>query len=209
MNDHCGCSTVQPSDGLSVPTEQPLTNHQPEPQTIYPQTIVTRAPANMPAALQPCEPAGLGPDSNLTGDMNTQSTINPLASSDVGGTAGHVAAACVSTRGECDCERVCDARDASCILPPTTLSPRARQVVVPQQQQHTVEQHYDYVLRVVNISVCANASILFIYGAAKDIINTTMTTSRYTVHYTYIIPICQVSYMPMISYADAAEDYKF
>ena len=67
--------------------------------------------------------------------MNFQSTINPLASSDMGGTAGHVAAACVSACGdECDCESVHNARDASCILPPTTLSPRARQVVVPQAQ---------------------------------------------------------------------------
>jgi len=66
--------------------------------------------------------------------MNFQSTINPLASSDVGGTAGHVAAACVSACSECDCERVRDARDASCILPPTTLTPRARQIVVPQAQ---------------------------------------------------------------------------
>jgi len=87
-----------------------------------------RAPANMPAAPQPIEPAGLGP-STQSGGMNFQSTINPLASSDVGGTAGHVAAACVSARGECDGESVRDARDANCILPPTTLSPLARQVV--------------------------------------------------------------------------------
>jgi len=66
--------------------------------------------------------------------MNLQSTINPLTSSDVGGTAGHVAAACVSACGECDCERVRDARDASCILSPTNQSSRARQVVVPQAQ---------------------------------------------------------------------------
>jgi len=88
----------------------------------------------MPAAPQSFEPAGFGPNSNQPGVMNFQSTINPLASSDVGGTAGHVAAACVSARGECDGERVRDARYASCILPPTTLSPRARQVVVPQAQ---------------------------------------------------------------------------
>jgi len=189
---------------LSVPTNQPST----KPTNQLTAAIVIRAPATMPAAPQPFEPAGVCPDQPRE-DMDTQSTINPLASSDVGGTAGHDAAACVRARGECDGERVCYARDANCVLSSTSLSPRARQVVVPQQQQHTVEQHYDYVLRVVNISVCANASILFIYGAAKDIINTTMTTSRYTVHYTYIIPICQVSYMPMISYADAAEDYKF
>jgi len=88
----------------------------------------------MPAALQPCEPAGLGPDSNLTGDMNTQSTINPLASSDVGGTAGHDAAACACARGKCDGERVCYARDANCVLSPTTQSLSARHVVAPQAQ---------------------------------------------------------------------------
>jgi len=104
--------------------------------TNHPTTaaIVIRALATMPAALQSFEPAGSGPNTNQPGVMNFQSTINPLASSDVGGTAGHVAAACVSASGECDCERVRDARDASCILPPTTLSPRARQVVVPQAQ---------------------------------------------------------------------------
>ena len=102
--------------------------------TNYPTTaaIVIRALGTMPAALQSFEPAGSGPNTNQPGVMNFQSTINPLASSDVGGTAGHVAAACVSASGECDCERVRDARDASCILPPTILSPRARQVVVPQ-----------------------------------------------------------------------------
>jgi len=68
----------------------------------------------MPAAPQSFESAGSGPNTNQPrGVMNFQSTINPLASSDVGGTAGHVAAACVSARGECDCERVRDARDAS------------------------------------------------------------------------------------------------
>jgi len=66
--------------------------------------------------------------------MDTQLTINPLASSDVGGTAGHDAAACVRARGECDGKRVCYARDANCVLSSTTLSPRARQVVVPQAQ---------------------------------------------------------------------------
>jgi len=64
--------------------------------------------------------------------METQSTINPLASSDVGGTAGHDAAACVSARGKSDGERVCNARDARVLISPTTLSPRARRVVVPQ-----------------------------------------------------------------------------
>jgi len=130
VNDHCGWATVQPSDGLSVPTNQPLTNHKPEPQTIYPAAIVTRAPANMPAAPQPFDPAGLDPDSNQSGDMDTQSTINPLASSDVGGTAGHDAAACVSARGECDGASVCNARDARVLISPTTRP--ARQVVAPQ-----------------------------------------------------------------------------
>jgi len=89
----------------------------------------------MPAAPQSFEPAGSGPNANQPrGVMNFQSMINPLTSSDVGGTAGHVAAACVSACGECDCERVRDARDASCILSPTTQSSRARQVVVPQAQ---------------------------------------------------------------------------
>ena len=92
-----------------------------------------RAPANMPAAPQPFEPAGRGP-STQSGGMNFQSTINLLTSSDVGGMAGHDAAACVRARGKCDGERVCDARDANCILPPTTLSPQARQVVAPQAQ---------------------------------------------------------------------------
>ena len=90
-----------------------------------------RAPATMPAAPQLFEPAGLCPD-QPRGDMNTQS--NPLASSDVGGTAGHDAAACVSARGECDGERVCYARDANCVLSPTTQSLSARQVVAPQAQ---------------------------------------------------------------------------
>jgi len=95
---------------------------------------VIRAPANMPAAPQPFDPAGLGPDSNQQGDVDTQSTINPLASSDVGGTAGHDAAACACARGKCDGERVCYARDANCVLPPTTQSLSARQVVAPQAQ---------------------------------------------------------------------------
>jgi len=96
---------------------------------------VIRAPATMPAAPQPFEPAGSSPNSNQPReDMDTQSTINPLASSDVGGTAVHDAAACVRARGECDGERVCYARDANCVLSSTTLSPRARQVVVPQAQ---------------------------------------------------------------------------
>jgi len=75
-------------------------------------------------------PAGVCPDQPRE-DMDTQSTINPLASSDVGRTAGHDAAASVRARGECDGERVCYARDANCVLSSTTLSPRARQVVVP------------------------------------------------------------------------------
>ena len=124
VNDHFGCSTVQPSDGLSVPTNQPSTN-----QPTNPAAIVIRAPATMPAAPQPFEPAGLCPD-QPRGDMNTQSTINPLASSDVGGTAGHDAAACVSARGEYDGERVCYAR-CQCVLSPTTQSLSARQVVAP------------------------------------------------------------------------------
>jgi len=94
---------------------------------------VIRAPATMPAAPPAFEPAGVCPDQPRE-VMETQSTINPLASSDVGGTAGHGAAACVRARGECDGERVCYARDANCVLPSTTLSPRARQVVVPQAQ---------------------------------------------------------------------------
>jgi len=96
--------------------------------------IVIRAPATMPAAPQPFEPAGSGPNSNQPGVMETQSTINPLASPDVGGTAGHDAAACVSARGKSDGERVCNARDARVLISPTTLSSRARQVVVPQAQ---------------------------------------------------------------------------
>jgi len=92
-----------------------------------------RAPANMPAAPQPFEPAGLCAD-QPQGNMNLQPQINPLASSDVGGTAGHDAAACVSARGKCDGERVCDARDANCIFSPTTQSLQARQVVAPQAQ---------------------------------------------------------------------------
>jgi len=95
---------------------------------------VIRAPATMPAAPQPFEPVGSSLNSNQPGVMETQSTINPLASSDVGGTAGHDAAACVSTRGKSDGERVCNARDARVLISPTTLSPRARQVVVPQAQ---------------------------------------------------------------------------
>jgi len=88
-----------------------------------------RAPANMPAAPQPFEPAGLGP-STQSGDVNLQSMINPLASSDVGGTAGHDAAACVSARGKCDGASVCNARDARVLISPTTRP--ARQVVAPQ-----------------------------------------------------------------------------
>jgi len=87
-----------------------------------------RAPATMPAAPQPFQPAGLCPDQPQR-DMNLQLTINPPASSDVGGTAGHGAAACVSARGKCDGERVCDARDARVLLPTTS---QARQVVAPQ-----------------------------------------------------------------------------
>jgi len=87
----------------------------------------------MPEAPIPCEPAGLGPDGNLPGDMNIQSQINPLASADAGGTAGHDAAACVSARGKCDGASVCDARDAR-MLSPTTLPFQARQVVAPQAQ---------------------------------------------------------------------------
>jgi len=102
----------------TTPVPQPL---QPAPRPPCRRRLLNRrAPARTPT----------NPEGSWSW-TSFQSTINPLASSDVGGTAGHVAAACVSTRGECDCERVCDARDASCILPPTTLSPRARQVVVP------------------------------------------------------------------------------
>ena len=108
-----------------MPTNGPLTN-----QPTNPAAIVIRAPATMPAAPQLFEPAGLCPD-QPRGDMNTQSMINPLASSDVGGTAGHDAAACVSARGKCDGERVCYARDANCVLSPTTQSLPARQVVAP------------------------------------------------------------------------------
>ena len=99
-----------------------------------------RAPADMPAAPQPFDPAGLCPD-QPRGDMNTQSTINPLASSDVGGTAGHDAAACASARGKCDGERVCDARDANCVLSPTTQSLPERQVVAPHNWD-PVHKHF-------------------------------------------------------------------
>ena len=98
-----------------------------------PAAIVILAPATMPAAPQLFEPAGLRPD-QPRGDMDTQSTINPLASSDVGGAAGRDAAACVRARGECDGERVCYARGANCVLSSTTQSLSARQVVVPQAQ---------------------------------------------------------------------------
>ena len=132
MNDQ---ATVQLSDGLSVPTNQPLTDHRPEPYQTPSSDIVMRAPADMPAAPQPFEPAGLCPD-QPQGDMNLQPQINPLASSDVGGTAGHGhdAAACVSARGKCEGVRVCDARDANYMLSPTTQSLQARQVVAPQAQ---------------------------------------------------------------------------
>jgi len=63
--------------------------------------------------------------------MNLQSQINPLASADAGGTAGHDAAACVSASGKCDGASVCNARDAR-MLSPTTRP--ARQVVAPQAQ---------------------------------------------------------------------------
>jgi len=101
------------------------TDHQPETRTNQ-----TRAPATMPEAPPPCTPAGLGPDSNLPGDMNIQSQINPLASADAGGTAGHDAAACVSAHGKCDGASVCDARDAR--VPSPTTHP-ARQVVAPHR----------------------------------------------------------------------------
>ena len=161
MNDHCGCSTIQPSDGLSVPTNQPLT--KPEPQTIYPAAIVIRAPANMPAAPQPFDPAGLGPDSNQQGDVDTQSTIKPLASSDVGGTAGHDAAACACARGKCDGERVRYARDANCVLSPTTQSLSARQVVglTPHPVRRWLARWYDpsgYTTRVL-----AGGGFIFIW----------------------------------------------
>jgi len=115
-----------------VSTNQPLTNHQPEPYQL-PSGHCDACPGQDAGGTQPFEPAGLGP-STQSGDVNLQSTINPLASSDVGGTAGHDAAACVSARGKCDGERVCDAREANCILPPTTQSLPARQVVAPQAQ---------------------------------------------------------------------------
>jgi len=92
---------------------------------------VIRARANMPAAPLPFEPAGLGPVSNQPGDMETHLTINLLASSDVGGKAGHDAAACVSACGRSDGERVCNARDARVLISTTTLSALARQVVAP------------------------------------------------------------------------------
>jgi len=66
--------------------------------------------------------------------MNLQPQINPLASSDMGGTAGHDAAACVSARSKRDGASVCDARDARRMLSPTTLPLQARQVVAPQAQ---------------------------------------------------------------------------
>ena len=80
----------------------------------------------------PSYPAGACPDDTQPGDMNTntQSQINPLASADAGGTAGHDAAACVSARGESDGASVFDARDAR-LLSPTTPCPLARQVVAP------------------------------------------------------------------------------
>jgi len=65
--------------------------------------------------------------------VNLQPQINPLASSDVGGTAGHDAAACVSARGKCDGASACDARDANHMLP-TTQSLLARQVVAPHER---------------------------------------------------------------------------
>jgi len=85
----------------------------------------------MPEAPQPFHPVGLCPDDTQQGDMDTQSQINPLASADAGGTAGHYAAACVSARDKCDGASVCDARDAR-MLSPTTLPFQARQVVAPQ-----------------------------------------------------------------------------
>jgi len=106
-----------------------------------PAAIVILAPATMPAAPQLFEPAGLRPD-QPRGDMDTQSTINPLASSDVGGAAGHDAAACVRARGECDGERVCYARDANCVLSSTTQSLSARQVVAPQLSLYSIHIYY-------------------------------------------------------------------
>ena len=93
---------------------------------------MSRTPATMPETTLPIQPAGLGPDSQ-PGDMNTQSQINPLASADAGGTAGHDVMACVSARGKCDGASVCDARDARVPFP-TTLPLQARQVVAPQAQ---------------------------------------------------------------------------
>jgi len=88
----------------------------------------------MPAAPQPFKPASLRPD-QPHGDVTLQPQINPLASSDVGGTAGHDAAACVSARGKCNGASVCDARDANYMLPPTTQCPLARQVVAPHERE--------------------------------------------------------------------------
>jgi len=112
VNDHCGWTTVQPSDGLSVPTNQTLTNQQSEPYQQTRSDIVSRTSASMAEATLPCNPAGFDPNSNLE-DMNNLSQIKPLAHAGAGGAAGHDAAACVSACSECASACVCNARDAS------------------------------------------------------------------------------------------------
>jgi len=113
---------------------QPINRDKPSTRTQKSENHSDACPGMMPEAPQPCNPAGLCPDNHLPGDMNLQSQINPLASADAGGTAGHDAAACVSARGKCDDASVCDARDAR-MLSPTTLPFQAQQVVAPHQRQ--------------------------------------------------------------------------
>jgi len=133
-----------------------VTNH--EPATINPETSrqPSRAPANMPEAPQPLptiRPSGLRPGRYPVGrhaDMNLQPQINPLASADAGGTAGHDAAACVSARGKCDGASVCDARDAR-MISPTTLPLQARQVVAPHPC--TVLQYISYNINIGNSNI--------------------------------------------------------
>jgi len=109
MNDHCGRTTVQPSDGLSVPTNQNLQG----PTQTRSAGILSRAPAPHAGVMRPFSTVGLGPDSNSLKDMDNLPQINPLACAGAGGAAGHADAVCVSACCEGAGASVYDARDAS------------------------------------------------------------------------------------------------
>jgi len=108
MNDHCGRTTVQPSDGLSVPSNQKL--YRAFTQT---KNHVVQPGSHMPGAGDTFTTSGAAAQPLPENNLDNLSKINSPVHAGAGGAAGPAIAVCVCACCECVGGRVCCARNAS------------------------------------------------------------------------------------------------